>query len=74
MRTNMKWHNGSMRALRSMRILGKHWKLTIIAEISLSIAMALGIISISVSNQRYVAASGGGGSGTPRDDLLAFAE
>jgi putative ABC transport system permease protein len=39
-----------MRALRSMRILGKHWKLTIIAVFSLSIAMALGIIAISVSN------------------------
>ena len=39
-----------MRALRSMRILGKHWKLTIIAVFSLSIAMALGIIALSVSN------------------------
>jgi predicted permease len=39
-----------MRALRSLRILGKHWKLTLIAVFSLSIAMALGVIAISVSN------------------------
>jgi len=31
-----------------MRILGKHWKLTLIAVFSLSIAMALGVIAISV--------------------------
>ena len=39
-----------MRALRSMRILGKHWKLTFIAVFSLSIAMALGVVALSVSN------------------------
>ena len=33
-----------------MRILGKHWKLTVIAVFSLSIAMALGVIALSVSN------------------------
>jgi hypothetical protein len=33
-----------------MRILGKHWKLTAIAVFSLSIAMALGVIALSVSN------------------------
>jgi putative ABC transport system permease protein len=33
-----------------MRILGKHWKLTFIAVFSLSIAMALGVIALSVSN------------------------
>jgi predicted permease len=35
---------------RSTRILLKHWKLTAIAVFSLSIAMALGVISLSVSN------------------------
>ena len=39
-----------MRAIRSLRILRKHWKLTAIAVFSLSIAMALGIVSLSVSN------------------------
>ncbi len=37
-------------AFRSTRILLKHWKLTAIAVFSLSIAMALGVISLSVSN------------------------
>ena len=35
---------------RSTRILLKHWKLTAIAIFSLSIAMALGVISVSLSN------------------------
>ena len=35
---------------RSTRILLKHWKLTAIAVFSLSIAMALGVISLSVSS------------------------
>jgi len=35
---------------RSTRILVQHWKLTAIAVFSLSIAMALGVISLSVSN------------------------
>jgi len=35
---------------RSTRILLKHWKLTAIAVFSLSIAMALGVISLSISN------------------------
>jgi putative ABC transport system permease protein len=35
---------------RSTRILLKHWKLTAIAVFSLSVAMALGVISLSVSN------------------------
>jgi putative ABC transport system permease protein len=39
-----------MRSIRSLRILGKHWKLTAIAVFSLSIAMALGVIALSVSN------------------------
>src|SRR5580700_1436527 len=39
-----------MRALRSLRVLGKHWKLTLIAVFSLSIAMALGVVALSVSN------------------------
>ena len=42
--------NGLMRTLRSIRNLRKHWKLTAIAVFSLSIAMALGIVSLSVSN------------------------
>jgi len=36
--------------MRSLRILRKHWKLTAIAVFSLSIAMALGVVSLSVSN------------------------
>lgn len=36
--------------LRSLRILRKNWKLTAIAIFSLSIAMALAVISLSVSN------------------------
>jgi predicted permease len=36
--------------MRSLRILGKHWKLTAIAVFSLSIALALGVVSLSVSN------------------------
>ena len=39
-----------LRTLRSVRILCKHWKLTAIAVFSLSIAMALGVLSLSVSN------------------------
>src|ERR1700683_457070 len=35
---------------RSLRILGKHWKLTAIAVFSLSVAMALGVLALSVSN------------------------
>src|ERR1035438_8606152 len=35
---------------RSLRIFRKHWKLTAIALFSLSIAMALGVISLSVAN------------------------
>ena len=35
---------------RSTRILLKHWKLTAIAVFSLSIAMALGVVALSVSN------------------------
>ena len=35
---------------RSTRILLQHWKLTAIAVFSLSIAMALGVVSLSVSN------------------------
>jgi predicted permease len=37
-------------ALRSLRILRKNWKLTAIAIFSLSIAMALGVVSLGVSN------------------------
>src|ERR1035438_7431426 len=35
--------------LRSLRILRRHWKLTAIAVFSLSIAMALGVLTLSVS-------------------------
>ena len=35
---------------RSLRILRKHWKLTAIAVFSLSIAMALGVVSLSFTN------------------------
>lgn len=37
-------------AIRSVRILSKHWKLTAIAVFSLSIAMAVGVVSLSISN------------------------
>jgi len=37
-------------AFRSLRILRRHWKLTAIAVFSLSIAMALGVVSASVLN------------------------
>src|ERR1700689_3867582 len=45
-------HNGltMISTMRSLRILGKHWKLTAIAVFSLSIALALGVVSLSVSN------------------------
>jgi predicted permease len=36
--------------LSSMRILRKHWKLTIVAVFSLSVAMALGVLSLSLSD------------------------
>jgi putative ABC transport system permease protein len=36
--------------MRSARIFGKHWKLTLIAVFSLSAAIALGVIAISISN------------------------
>ncbi|MGA3186343.1 MAG: ADOP family duplicated permease [Bryobacteraceae bacterium] len=39
-----------MRVIRSFRNLRKHWKLSVIAVFSLSVAMALGIVSLSVSN------------------------
>jgi putative ABC transport system permease protein len=39
-----------MASIRAMRILGKHWKLTVIAVFSLAVAMALGVIALSVSN------------------------
>ena len=37
-------------AIRSLRILRKHWKLALIAVFSLSVAMALGVVALSVSN------------------------
>lgn len=37
-------------AFRSVRALGRHWKLTGIAAFSLAIALALGIVGLSVSN------------------------
>jgi predicted permease len=37
-------------ALRSVRTLRRHWKLTAISAFSLSIAMALGVIGLSISN------------------------
>jgi putative ABC transport system permease protein len=36
--------------MRSARIFGKHWKLTLIAVFSLSAGIALGVIAISISN------------------------
>jgi hypothetical protein len=36
--------------MRPFRILQKHWKLTVIAVFSLSIAMALGVLSLSLIN------------------------
>jgi predicted permease len=37
-------------AMRSLQIFRKHWKLSAIAVFSLSVAMALGILSLSISN------------------------
>src|SRR5215813_2740757 len=37
-------------ALRAVRTLRRHWMLTAISGFSLSIAMALGIVALSVSN------------------------
>jgi predicted permease len=39
-----------LKILRPVRILRKHWKLTAVAIFSLSIAMALGVISLSITN------------------------
>src|SRR6476620_4260180 len=39
-----------MLILRPIRILQKHWKLSAVAIFSLSIAMTLGIISLSLTN------------------------
>jgi len=51
---------GGMRGLtRSLRILRKNWKLTAIAVFSLSVAMALGVVSLSVSNTSILAAPAG---------------
>ncbi len=57
---------------RSLRILRRHWKLTAIAVFSLSIAMALGVISLSISEYSLAAASCRSGSRPPGDDFLAF--
>ena len=38
------------RGFRILRIFSRHWKLTAVAVFSLSIAMALGVVSLSVSN------------------------
>ena len=37
-------------ALRSLRVLRHHWRLTVISAFSLSVAMALGILGLTVSN------------------------
>src|SRR5215469_14895717 len=37
-------------AMRSVRLLGRHWNLTAIAIFSLTIAMAVGVLSLSISN------------------------
>jgi predicted permease len=37
-------------AIRALRILGRYWKLAVIAVFSLSIAMTLGVLSLSISN------------------------
>ena len=39
-----------MRGSGSFRILRKHWKLTVVAVFSLTVAMALGVLTLSVSN------------------------
>src|SRR5437870_6318697 len=36
--------------IRSVRVLCKHWKLTAVAIFSLSIAMVLGVIALSITN------------------------
>ncbi len=37
-------------AIRSVRTLARYWKLTAISAFSLSIAMALGVLGLSISN------------------------
>jgi hypothetical protein len=39
-----------MAALGSLRILRKHWKLTVVAVVSLTVAMAMGVLCLSLSN------------------------
>jgi putative ABC transport system permease protein len=48
-----------MALLRSLRILRKNWKLTAIAVFSLSVAMALGVVSLGVSNTSLLVAPPG---------------
>ena len=49
--------------IRSLRILKKNWKLTAIAIFSLSIAMAVGVVSLSVSNTTLLVPPAGKESG-----------
>lgn len=43
-----------MTGIRSLRTLGRYWKLAAISVFSLSIAMALGVIGLSVSNSALI--------------------
>jgi putative ABC transport system permease protein len=54
-------------ALRSVRILRRHWKLTAIAAFSLSVALALGIVGLSISNTVLILAPA-----APAPDRLAM--
>lgn len=48
--------------LRSLRILRKNWKLSCVALFSLSVAMALVVVSFGISNTFLLVAPGGGSS------------
>ena len=44
---------------RSLRILRKNWKLTVIATLSLSVAMAVAVICLGISNTAVLAPPAG---------------
>lgn len=53
--------------MSSLRILRKHWKLTAVAVFSLAVAMALGVLSLSVSDTFLLE-----GPAAPRPDRLVM--
>jgi hypothetical protein len=55
-------------AMFAPRVLGKHWRLAAIAVFSLSVAMVLAILSLSVSNTVLLLPPAASDPGRPRDD------